>query len=79
MASEVIEMAELKEQLIQDLCRLAPQDLTAVQDFVRVLLAEPEELTPEETAELEAGQAELRRGESVRWEDTRRTPCSRSD
>jgi hypothetical protein len=72
-------MAELKEQLIQDLRQLAPADLTAVQDFVRVLLAEPEALTPEEASELEAGQAELRRGESVRWQDVRRTRCLPSD
>ncbi len=72
-------MAELKERLIQDLPRLAAEDLTAVQDFVRVLLEEPEELTLAETAELEAGQAEIRRGESVRWEDIRRTPCLPSD
>ncbi len=79
MAAEVIEMTELKERLIQDLRRLAPEELTAVQDFVRVLLEEPEELTPEEMAELEVGQAEIRRGESVHWEDIRRTPCLPSD
>jgi hypothetical protein len=69
MALEVIEMTEPKERLIQDLRRLAPEDLTAVQDFVKVLLEEPEELTPEEVAELEAGEAEIRRGESVRSKD----------
>ncbi len=68
MVLEVIDMAELKERLIQDLRRLPPEDLTAVQDFVRVLLAEPEALTSEEAAELEAGQAEIARGEFVRWE-----------
>jgi hypothetical protein len=79
MVLEVIDMAELKERLIQDLRRLPPEDLTAVQDFVRVLLADPEALTSEEAAEVEAGQAEIARGEFVRWEDVRRTKCSSSD
>jgi len=68
-----MEMAKLEEQLLQDLRRLAPADLHAVHDFVRVLLQEPEVLTPEERAEVEAGETEIARGEYVRWEDVRRT------
>jgi len=72
-------MAKLEEQLLQDLRRLAPADLEAVRDFIRVLLEEPEKLTPEEQAEVEAGEAEIARGEYVRWDDVRRTKCLPSD
>ena len=44
-----------------------------IHDLIRVLLEEPEELTPEERAEVEAGEAEIARGEWVRWEEIRRT------
>lgn len=70
----VIHMAKLEERLLQDLRRLAPADLAAVRDFIRVLLEEAEELTPEERAEMEAGEAEIARGEFVRWEEIRSTP-----
>lgn len=43
-------MAELNDQFVADLHRLAPESLTAVQEFVRALLEDAEELTP-----LEAG------------------------
>jgi len=66
-------MAKLEEQLLQDLRRLPPADLDAVRDFIRVLLEEPEKLTPEERAEVEAGENEIARGEYVRWDDVRRT------
>ena len=68
-------MATLDEPLLQHLRRLPPADLEAVHDFVRVLLQQPEVLTPEERVEVEAGEAEIARGEYVRWEDVRRTKC----
>ncbi len=75
-------MAESKEHFIADLRRLAPQGLTAVQDFVRALLEDAEELTSQELAEVEASEAEIARGEWVHWEDVwedvRRTYLTRS-
>jgi hypothetical protein len=76
---EVMEMAKLEDQLLQDLRRLAPADLGAVQSFVRVLLADPEKLTPEEAAEFEAGRQEIARGEYVVWDPARKGPCLRSE
>ncbi len=65
-------MAGLKEQFIADLRRLAPEGLTAVQGLVRALPEDAEELTPQELAEVEAGEAEIARGEWIHWEEMRR-------
>ena len=66
-------MGAVKDQLIEELNRLSPADLAAVQELVRMLLEEEEDLTPEEAADFEAGRAEIARGEWVRWEEIRRT------
>ena len=65
-------MAESKELFIAHLRRLPPKGLTAVQDIVRALLEDAEELTPQELAEVEAGEAEIARGEWIHWEEMRR-------
>ena len=70
---EMSEMATVKEELIEELNHLRVKDLVTVREFVRVLLEEEEDLTPEEAAEFDAGQAEITRGEWVRWEEIRRT------
>jgi len=66
-------MATVKEELIEELNHLRVEDLVTVHEFVRVLLEEEEDLTPEEAADFEAGRAEIARGEWVRWEEIRRT------
>ncbi len=43
-----------------------------LQSLLLVLLQEPEDLTEDEARELAEGQAEVERGEWVRWEDVRR-------
>lgn len=65
-------MSAVREELDQLLELLPEEELTQVRDFVKVLLAEPEELTEEEWQELREGEEEIRRGEWVRWEDVRR-------
>ena len=65
-------MIPLKEELIQRLNELSDQDLAEVLDFVRVLQEEPEELSPEESAQLRASREEVARGEWARWQDIKR-------
>ena len=71
-------MAKQEEQLLQDLRRLAPKDLDAVQSFVRVLLEDAEPLTPEEAAEFEAGRQAIARGDFVVWHPPGQGPCLNS-
>jgi predicted transcriptional regulator len=72
---EVATMATVKAELMRELDQLSPKGLAAVRNYVRVLLQQPEELTPDERAEVEAGEAEIARGDCVNWEDIRRTKC----
>jgi predicted transcriptional regulator len=72
---EVATMARVKEELMRELDQLPPEELAAVRNYVRVLRQQPEELTLEERADVEAGEAEIARGEWVNWEDIRRTKC----
>jgi uncharacterized protein YciW len=65
-------MTALKEELIRQLDKLSDHELAEVLDFVRVLQQEPEELSPEETEELQASKGEVGREEWVRWQDIKR-------
>lgn len=66
-------MTALKQELIRRLDELSDRELAEVLDFVRVLQQEPEELSPEETEELQASRGEVGRGEWVRWQDIKRS------
>lgn len=65
-------MSAIREELTKLLESLPEEELTQVRDFVKVMLEEPEELIEEEWQEVREGEAEIRRGEWVRWEDVRR-------
>jgi hypothetical protein len=62
-----------KEELLKRLEGLSPTALDEVLSFVRVLQQEPEALTPEETAEVEADRLEISEGQWTRWRDIKRT------
>lgn len=66
-------MSTLREEIHRLVESLAEEDLPEVRAFVRVLLKGPEDLTEEEQREVEAGEAEVKRGEWVWWEDIKRT------
>ena len=66
-------MLTIREELLQRLDTLSEDELIQVLDFVRLLQAEPESLTPEEIQELHASRAEVAQGEWVRWQDVKRT------
>lgn len=63
----------VKEELLKRLEGLSPAALDEVLSLVRVLQQEPEALTPEETAEVEAGRLEMSEGQWTRWRDVKRT------
>ena len=66
-------MSTMKDELHQLVESLSEEDLHQVHDFVKVLLEEPDDLTPEEWEEAIKGEEEVRRGEWVRWRDVKRT------
>ena len=61
-----------KEELHGLLDSLPEERLEEVRDLMVVLLREPEGLTEDEAKELREGEAEVERGEWVRWEDVKR-------
>jgi len=61
-----------KEELHSLLESLPESGLDQVHSLLLVLLQEPEDLTEDEARELAEGQAEVARGEWVRWEDVKR-------
>lgn len=62
-------MSATREELEKIICRLSPDRLKLLLDYARHL---EEELTPEELADIEAGKAEIARGEWVDWDDLKR-------
>jgi hypothetical protein len=65
-------MSATKAQVVRQIEQLTEAQLQEVLAFIQVLAQEPEVLTPEEWAEVRAGQEEVARGEWVRWDDVRR-------
>lgn len=61
-----------KEDLLQKLEGLSPAALEEVLAFVRILQQEPEELSPDEAAEVEKGRREVTEGQWTRWRDIKR-------
>ncbi len=65
-------MSTKQEELYQLLESLPEEELSQVTDFVKVLLAEPEELTQEEWKQVREGEKEFEEGNWVRWKDVQR-------
>jgi hypothetical protein len=65
----------VKDDLRQLVDALSDQDAAEALDYLRWVLAEEDALTPAEQARMEAGRAEIARGESVAWEDLKRDPA----
>ena len=61
-------MATTRDELHQLLDALPEGNWGEVHDFLRLMLEDQEELTPEELQEIRRGEEEFRRGEWVRWE-----------
>ena len=61
-----------KEELHGLLESLPESGLEEVRDLMVVHSKEPEDLTEDEAKELREGEAEVERGEWVRWEDVKR-------
>ena len=66
-------MSATREQLDQLLDSLTEDALDEVNNFVQVLLREPDELTEDEEQEVEEAEKEMQRGDWVRWDDIKRT------
>ena len=65
-------MSASRDQLYSLLDQLDEEELDEVWDFAKVLSSEPDELTDEERAGVQAAEDEFRRGDWVKWEDVRR-------
>jgi hypothetical protein len=65
-------MSATKAKVVRQIEQLTEAQLQEVLAFIQVLAQEPEALTPEEWAEVQAGQEEVARGEWVQWSDVRR-------
>lgn len=62
-------MSAVRKELERIICRLTPENLKLLLDYAREL---EEELTQEEIADIEAGKAEIARGEWVDWDELKR-------
>jgi hypothetical protein len=63
----------VKDDLLKRLQGLSPAALEEVLALVRVLEQDPEALSPEEAAEVEAGRREVTEGQWTRWREIKRT------
>ncbi len=61
-----------KEELIRIVDALTEREAAEVLEYVRWLHEEAETLTAEEIAHVQAGEAEIERGERVAWDALRR-------
>jgi hypothetical protein len=64
-------MNATKAEVLHHLDQLSEAQLQEVLAFLQVLAQEPEDLTPEEWAEVRAGQEEVARGEWICWDHGR--------
>jgi len=62
-------MSISREELHKAIERLPNERLQEALDYLRVLLEEPEELTPEEWEEVRAGQKEIAKGKGISLEE----------
>ncbi len=62
-------MSVIQEELERIIRRLSAKQLKLLLDYAREL---EEGLTPEEVADIEAGKAEVARGEWIDWDDLKR-------
>ena len=65
-------MSATKAEVLRCVEHLSEDQLREVLAFVQLLAQEPEPLTPDEWADVRAGQEEVARGEWVRWPDVKR-------
>jgi hypothetical protein len=65
-------MSTAKQDLIQLLDFLEEDDIEQILGLVKVLKEQPEKLSKDELRELDLGEEEIRRGDSVLWEDVKR-------